>query len=238
MRHRTTARSILWNRWLVFLIVSLFAAGCRQPAATGKRMIVLGIDGMDPQFLERHWEDLPQLNRLRHDGEFKRLSTTMPPQSPVAWSTFITGLNPGGHGVFDFIHRDPETVLPFSAMSRASEGGRSLTLGPYVLPLTSGSVESLRAGTPFWKTLSEHDVPVNILRMPTDFPPVECEGHSLAGMGTPDLRGTFGTFAFFTEEESWKGRKVSGGEIFHISLENQQTILRLPGPVNTLRKDE
>ena len=72
-----------------------------------KRIIVLGIDAMDPAFLERHWADLPNLRRLRDTGDFQRLATTVPPQSPVAWSTFSTGLNPGGHGVFDFIHRNP-----------------------------------------------------------------------------------------------------------------------------------
>ena len=55
----------------------------RQPP----QMIVLGIDGMDPGFLERHWRDLPNLDRLRRTGEFKRLQTVMPPQSPVAWSS-------------------------------------------------------------------------------------------------------------------------------------------------------
>ncbi|MEX2260303.1 MAG: alkaline phosphatase family protein [Bryobacteraceae bacterium] len=224
--------------WLALPVACLLATGCQGPAATGKKMIVLGIDGMDPGFLERHWDALPELDRLRRGGEFKRLATTTPPQSPVAWSTFITGMNPGGHGIFDFVHRNPDTVLPYSSMSQAAEGGRRLSIGPYLLPLTSGRVESLRRGTPFWKTLSDHGVPVTILRMPTDFPPVECEGHSLAGMGTPDLRGTFGTFAFFTDDKKWKDRKVSGGDVIHVRLENHRTVLRLPGPANSLRKDQ
>ena len=212
-------------------------AGCTRHAETNKRLIVLGIDGMDPEFLERHWDALPELDRLRREGEFKRLATTTPPQSPVAWSTFITGTNPGEHGVFDFIHRDPDTLLPVSSMAQASEGGVQLTIGPYVLPVTRGQIRNSRQGTPFWKSLADRGVPVTILRMPTDFPPEECEGHSLAGMGTPDLRGTFGTFSFFTTDPQWKNRKVSGGDVIPVELGNYQTLLRLPGPDNSLRRD-
>jgi len=61
---------------------------------------------MDPAFVERHWADLPNLARLRQRGSYSHLETTDPPQSPVAWSTFITGLDPGEHGIFDFVHRD------------------------------------------------------------------------------------------------------------------------------------
>ena len=61
-------------------------------------MVILGVDGMDPKFLERHWEDLPNLKRLAEQGDFKPLATTIPPQSPVAWSTVATGRDPGGTG--------------------------------------------------------------------------------------------------------------------------------------------
>ena len=102
--------------------------------AAGPKMIVLGVDGMDPLFLEAHWDSLPNLNRLRKSGDFKRLGTTVPPQSPVAWSSVITGMDPGGHGIFDFIHRNPSTRMPVSSMGEASGPGRTLTIGPYVLP--------------------------------------------------------------------------------------------------------
>ena len=81
-----------------------------KSTAAGKQVVVLGIDGMDPGFLERHWDSLPNLNQLRHDGDFRPLQTVTPPQSPVAWSTFITGSDPGNTGIYDFIHRHPETL--------------------------------------------------------------------------------------------------------------------------------
>src|SRR5215469_10750 len=125
--------------WIVALLPVLIASGCRERsiAAAGKSVVVLGIDGMDPNFLERHWDALPNLDRLRKEGEFKRLETSMPPQSPVAWSTFITGRDPGGHGLFDFVHRDPQTMMPVSAMSMATQGSRTISLGSYELPISA-----------------------------------------------------------------------------------------------------
>lgn len=216
--------------------VSCKASGAH---AISKRVIVLGIDGMDPNFIERHWSALPNLDRLRHEGEFKHLETTMPPQSPVAWSTFITGMDPGGHGIFDFVHRDPHTMLPYSSMSQTAEGGRKISLGEYELPLSAGKVVSFRKGKPFWQILSENHVPVTIIRMPTDFPPVHCDdGTSVAGMGTPDLRGTFGTFSFYTDQPEQLDRAVPGGSIRRVALLNHAATLRIQGPDNSLRKDK
>jgi predicted AlkP superfamily phosphohydrolase/phosphomutase len=220
--------------------VALLSGGCAasNASAPGKRVIVLGIDGMDPNFVERHWDDLPHLNQLRREGEFKRLQTTMPPQSPVAWSSFITGMDPGGHGIFDFVHRDAATLAPYSSMAQAAEGGRSVSVGAYRLPLSAGKVVSFRKGKPFWQILSEHHVPVRIIRMPTDFPPVHCEdGFSVGGMGTPDLRGTFGTFTLFTDEASQTSHSVPGGEIVRVDLKDHAATLRVGGPENSLRKD-
>jgi predicted AlkP superfamily phosphohydrolase/phosphomutase len=123
---------------------------------------------MDPTFVEKHWSDLPNLAELRRRGSFQRLGTSMPPQSPVAWSTFITGLRPAAHGIFDFVHRDPSTLQPFSSMSRTEEARFSLHLGPFRLPLSRSKIISLRKGTPFWQILSERGIPVTIVRMPTN----------------------------------------------------------------------
>jgi predicted AlkP superfamily phosphohydrolase/phosphomutase len=211
--------------------------GNSTAAAAGKQLIILGIDGMDPGFLERHWGSLPNLDRLRRDGDFRLLETVTPPQSPVAWSTFITGADPGSTGIYDFIHRRPETLTLFSSMAQTTEGGFTIPLGPYRLPLSSGKVRNLRHGAPFWKILSDRGVPVTILRMPTNFPPVEA-GIGLSGMGTPDLRGTFGTFTFYTDNPAVKTHSVSGGEIIRVSLDSMSTVdLMIRGPDNSLRAD-
>ncbi|MDE3198891.1 MAG: alkaline phosphatase family protein, partial [Acidobacteriota bacterium] len=191
---------------------------------------------MDPGFVERHWNDLPHLKRLRDSGTFSRLRTTTPPQSPVAWSTFITGLDPDDHGIFDFVHRDPQTHEIFLSTGRTIEPSFRIPLGPYEIPLRGGRVESLRRGTPFWKTLSGRGVPVTVIRMPTNYPPLR-DGREISGMGTPDLRGTQSTFTFYTDAPGQSNHAVSGGMIQHVSVVNHHADLALEGPPNTLRRD-
>jgi len=189
---------------------------------------------MDPQFLDRHWDALPQLDRLRRQGDFKRLATSIPPQSPVAWSNFITGADPGFHGIYDFIHRDAATLMPYSSMAETVAPKHTLSLGPYRIPLSSGHVRSFRHGKAFWQILDEHGVPVTVLRMPNNFPPVASKGRTLAGMGAPDLRGTLGTFTFFTDEPGEETRAVPGGRIVRVSLSGNHVTLPIEGPENTL----
>jgi predicted AlkP superfamily phosphohydrolase/phosphomutase len=199
-------------------------------------VIVIGVDGMDPGFVERHWNDLPNLAQLRLRGSFARLETTTPPQSPVAWSTFITGLDPEEHGIFDFVHRDPSTLEPFSSMDKTEEPRFHLPFGPYQLPLTSANVTLLRKGKAFWPSLAEHDIPVTIIRIPANYPPLPY-GEALAGMGTPDLRGTQGTFSFYTDDPGQVAGPVDGGVIIKTALTNGRAELSLEGPPNSLRKD-
>ena len=201
-----------------------------------RKVIVIGVDGMDPGFVERHWNALPNLARLRDDGSFQRLRTTTPPQSPVAWSTFITGLDPGEHGIFDFVHRDPVTKDLFLSTDRTMAPRWVLSLGEYQLPLSGPRVESLRKGKAFWQTLAERGVPVTIVRMPANYPPLPY-GNELAGMGTPDLRGTQGTFSFYTDAAGEESRAVSGGLIRRVQIVRNHVALRVEGPPNTLRKD-
>ncbi len=108
-------------------------------AAPGKRVLILGFDGMDYALTKKMMDEgkLPNFSRLAKSGGFGPLQTAIPPQSPVAWSNFITGMDSGGHGIYDFIHRDPKTMLPYLSTSKA-EGGRTLKIGKYQFPLTLG----------------------------------------------------------------------------------------------------
>jgi predicted AlkP superfamily phosphohydrolase/phosphomutase len=227
--HRTKTASLL------FLAFAGICA-CHRSETGGKKVIVLGVDGMDPAFLERHWNELPNVRRLRDSGGFRRLGTTTPPQSPVAWSTFITGLDPSGHGIFDFVHRDPATLQLYSSMSRTVEPRFKIPLGPYILPLSSAQVQTLRKGQPFWQILSKQHIPVDVIHMPTNFPPVGA-GLALAGMGTPDLRGTQGTFTFYTDDPEEITRDVPGGRIVKVLPQGSSFRLPIEGPPNSLRKD-
>ena len=225
-----------FGSWAPLLAAAAVMAGCHGSQAHGRQTIVLGVDAMDPGFLERHWSDLPNLARLRDQGGFRRLATTMPPQSPVAWSTFITGLDPAQHGVFDFVERDPRTMQPFSSMSRTVEPRFQIPLGPYLLPLSAARVETLRKGQPFWRILADRHIPVTIMHMPNNFPP-EPVGEAIAGMGVPDMRGTEGTFTFYTDDPETAARDVPGGRIVKVQAANGRYVLPVEGPPNPLRKD-
>jgi predicted AlkP superfamily phosphohydrolase/phosphomutase len=220
---------------LLFSVLALTAAcGARSSSLT--KVIVIGVDGMDPEFVERHWADLPNLAALRDRGSFARLATTTPPQSPVAWSTFTTGLDPSGHGIFDFVHRDPFTLQPFLSMGETRPPRFTIPLGPYELPLTRPQVVSLRKGKAFWELLEARGVPATIIHMPANYPPVE-SGTALSGMGTPDLRGTQGTFSFFTDNLDIFVGSVPGGRILRAEVLQGHAELNIEGPPNSLRKD-
>ena len=193
---------------------------------------------MDPEILTRMvaQEKMPHFKKLMATGDFKPLQTSIPPQSPVAWSNFITGLNPGGHGIFDFIHRDPATMSLYFSTSKAEAGGASIPIGDWIIPLRGGKVTLLRRGKSFWEYLREHGVPATIIRIPANFPPVETRAIQLSGMGTPDLQGSYGTFSFYTDEPLEKYAGVSGGTAFPVRLNGQILQAKLPGPRNDFRK--
>ena len=82
--------------------------------------VVLGIDGLDPELLGGFMREggMPAFAELAARGGLAPLATSVPPQSPVAWSDFITGTGPGAHGVFDFVALDRETLQPYLSTAR------------------------------------------------------------------------------------------------------------------------
>ena len=201
-------------------------------------MIILGIDGMDPQLLQRFMREgkMPNFAKLAAQGDFRPLTTSIPPQSPVAWSNLITGMNAGGHGIFDFIHRDPKTMEPYFSASRVEGPKHAIHLGSWTIPLGGGSAEQLRQGEAFWQILDKHGIPNTIFRIPSNFPPVAAKGHTLSGMGTPDLRGTYGTFSYYTDDPMATAGPVEGGQIIPVQVENSRVTASLIGPDNTFKK--
>lgn len=157
-----------------------------------KKVIVLGIDGMDPKISTRLMAEgrMPNLAALAEKGSFSPLATVNPPQSPVCWSGIATGSNPGRHGIYDFIIRNPKTMLPDLSLVKLKSslfGG-----GEYVNPVQ---------GEPFWLRAAKAGHKATVVRWPVTFP-AQGEGvRMLAGLGTPDVKGTLGRYTFYTDRE-------------------------------------
>ena len=179
--------------------------GPAAPRAGEAGAFVLGIDGMDPVILQRLMDEgrMPNFKKLATEGTFQQLGTSNPPQSPVAWSNFVTGMNPGGHGIYDFIHRDPRTYSPISSATPPPSGEEPilLSLFGYGIPVAGGDeVVNNRSGKPFWDYLQEAGIDTEVYRIPGNYPPTPSEALTLAGMGTVDMRGTPGEYTWFTDE--------------------------------------
>jgi hypothetical protein len=219
----------------------------------GRRVLILGVDGVDPRLLAdlMNAGRVPNLSRLADEGCFKVLGTSAPPQSPVAWSNFICGADPGTHAIFDFIHRDPNpdqpglAVLPFLSTSDIEPPARDWAIpwgSDWHIPLFGPKPVQLRRGGAFWDDLIGHGVQTVVYRMPANYPPPEIDGRQylscLCGMGTPDLLGTYGEFTFFTPDAPIGGRAVGGGRFDRLRMRNHRGTGRLRGPGNFLRRPD
>ncbi len=225
-------------RFALVLICTL-GLGCSRGNGGGghpsKRVIILGFDGLDYELTKKLMEEgkLPNFSRAAKDGTFGPLETSIPPQSPVAWSDFITGMDSGGHGIFDFLHRDPETMIPAFSMSKVSADGTTLKIGKHQFPLSGGSIELLRRGRAFWEVLESHGVETTVIRMPANFPPSGTATRELSGMGTPDLRGGYGEFSFYTSKLfAFAGEDIAGGDVYEVDIYDGVVRAKLYGPDN------
>jgi predicted AlkP superfamily phosphohydrolase/phosphomutase len=188
-----------------------------------KKVIVLGLDGLEPSIVEAMLErgELPHFAKVRSGGTYSRLKTTYPAQTPVAWSSFATGCNPGAHGIFDFVSRDPQTYQPDLALSRF-ERPKSIFSQPRVV--------NMRQGVPFWQLLSQAGIPSVVLRCPCTFPPDAVKGVTLSGVGVPDLRGGQGTGTFYTQDKAAPARESE--QVVHLDSGDDLATYVI-GPRNT-----
>ncbi len=157
-----------------------------------KRLLVLGMDGLDPKLLEELMDagELPNFAKLRETGSFARMATSNPSESPVAWASIATGTNAGQHGIFDFIVRRPGTYLPDLSLMQPNPKNLTGTREKMYLPT--------RKAEGFWSFTSRAGIPTTVVRWPVTFPPEEVSGHMLSGLGVPDLAGRAGKYSFYT----------------------------------------
>ncbi|MFC1852124.1 alkaline phosphatase family protein, partial [candidate division CSSED10-310 bacterium] len=243
--------------WLLIsgfcLLLACIIMNCSpSTTTTNQKVLVLGIDGMDPRILKTFMspEKMPNFSKLVREGCFYELGTSIPPQSPVAWSNFITGMNPGGHGIFDFIHRIPKNLELYLSTSRSEDAKEKINLGlfsipnrfsipftPYHLPFSGGNILLMRKGKAFWEYLSQMDIPCSIFKIPSNYPPVQAGTHSISGMGTPDILGSYGDFSFYTDNVSGYNQEISGGNIYQVEVMDNRVDTFLYGPPNIFREE-
>lgn len=224
----------------IFIVLSIIVVGLVTVALVRsfprrvtkeEKVIVIGFDGLDPDLLQMHMLEgkLPNFLKLKERGSFTRLATTMPPQSPVAWSSFATGVNPGKHGMFDFLVRDRKTYLPDLSLFRFRRPERFVRVGSKKFPLERPRLLPSRMGKPVWEIVAEHGIPAVVLRCPMTFPAQKFRGRLLSGFGTPDIRGTQGIYACYTDGEvveyKMRGKivKVGRGDVLDTHLVGPQT---------------
>jgi predicted AlkP superfamily phosphohydrolase/phosphomutase len=200
-----------------------------------KRAVILGFDGMDPDLADRFMNEgrLPNLSKLRARGTFSKLRTTFPPISPVAWSTFMTGVNPGKHNIYDFLARDTSNYLPFLSSAEIKGPKRHLKIGKYSIPFGKTQIKGMRKGTPFWHWLGKAGIFSSVIRVPVTFPPEKFQGVLLSGMCVPDLKGSQGTFCLCTTRSS-NDKFREGGVRAPVERVNGVCRSYVPGPESPL----
>jgi len=224
---------------LPLLIAGVFTlAGLVKPAEAGEgRVVVLGFDGMDYELVSRFMAEgeLPNLQRLRDDAHLSPLWSTTPPESPVAWSAFITGTNPGKTGIFDFLRRNPETYFPELNMTDTLNGIDFLF---DTVPISLPELARTRQGPSFWSYAAEAGVDTVGIMMPMNIPPEEAPGSRvLSGLGVPDMRKTMGTYVYYVDDitvaqentGSSSGTEM-GGRVIEVEREGNEITTFLPGP--------
>jgi predicted AlkP superfamily phosphohydrolase/phosphomutase len=157
--------------------------------------LIIGLDAFDPGIAERMFEAgmLPHLGKFVRNNGYARFMVANPPQSEISWTSIATGLNPGGHGMFDFVHRDPASyainvsLLP----TKKSVIGASFTF-PHNAPT-------------IFDQAAKEGYPATALWWPATFPAhLDSPVQSIPGLGTPDIRGRLGVGTAFTIDPGMK----------------------------------
>ena len=223
--------------WPLRLLYRLVTVGNPYKDAQCKRVVILGLDGMDPGLTTKFMRDgrMPHFEKLANHGVFRPLDTSVPSMSPVAWSTFATGTDASQHCIYDFLTRDPCTYAPMLSSTDIVSAKRVLNIGRYMVPLGKARMKLLQKSQHFWKLLGEKNIFSIIQRVPITFPPVPFKnGMLLSGMCVPDLRGTQGTFSFFSTETNDGEAKFVGGEQTVLRRTGNSIRSRIVGPDHTM----
>jgi predicted AlkP superfamily phosphohydrolase/phosphomutase len=184
------------------------------------KTLILGFDSFDPAVFEEMVgrNQLPNLEKFTQHGGYSRLEVCSPPQTEVSWTSIATGADPGGHGIFDFVHRVPATYTPYVSILPM----RKSALGEQFVPPYTAKT--------FFEEAADLGYPATALWWPAMFPArPDVPINTLPGLGTPDIRGQLGVGTLLsTEDEGKKKTRVvrlasAGKDRFTASLPGPQT---------------
>ena len=153
------------------------------------KTLIVGFDSLDPVVFDRLASAgrLPHLTALARTGSYAPLAVSNPPQTEVSWTSIATGLNPGGHGIFDFVHRNPDTYAPYVSLLPTASGLGGHTFAP---PSTTPTL---------FDTAARDGYPATALWWPAAFPARPARPvRTIPGLGTPDIHGRLGVGTLFT----------------------------------------
>lgn len=158
------------------------------------RVLIIAADGADPGIAARLMSEgqMPHLTALCRRGVWGPLQTTFPPVSPAAWMTCLSGVSPADHGIHDFVIKARGSYHPDIGLFEARQGASPIPL-----------YTSRRTAPTLTETLARHGKKGYLLQVPATFPPPPT-GYVLAGLGMPDLAGTFGMSAWYTTDAAAK----------------------------------
>jgi predicted AlkP superfamily phosphohydrolase/phosphomutase len=184
------------------------------------KTLILGFDSFDPRVFEElaGRNQLPNFEKFIEHGGYSQLEVCSPPQTEVSWTSIATGVDPGGHGIFDFVHRDPATYIPYVSILPMRKG---VAGEQFVPPYTAKT---------FFEEAAEMGFPATALWWPAMFPArPELPVMTLPGLGTPDIRGQLGVGTLFTSEDESKKKtnvvrlQASGRDRYTAELAGPQT---------------
>jgi predicted AlkP superfamily phosphohydrolase/phosphomutase len=197
------------------------------PALAQKRVVILGFDGVDPGIVNAMFQagELPNLKQLADTGTFTTLQTSIPPQSPAAWNSFMTSRTTGGHGIFDFVRRDPRTYMPMPGYGSDNH----TQLGADGSVLRPAHSINFRKGDPFWVEADRQGATTKILSMPFAYPADDLQqGCMLSGLGVPDIRCTQSTFFSFSTDYD-RATRVAGGKKVPLKFQGNTATVMVEG---------
>ena len=166
-----------------------------------ERVLIVGWDGATLDLVEPWVEQghLPVLAGLMRRGSYAPLRSVYPVLSSAAWSSFMTGLNPGKHGIYDFVIRDP-TTYQLRPVSRLQMHGRSL-----------------------WRMASDQGLRVGVINVPMTYPPEPVNGFLISGLGTPNYQPF--TYPLELGDDLLRSGYRVNRRVFHQGEDGQQAFL-------------